>query len=364
MEFYTLGSNFLRSGVVDTFLSAIWTERYTKPGDVSLVVDPTPQMISQLSEGTFLALDGTDEVMILDTQSIEDGKLTVTGSSLLGFLDERILFSMDPLEIYKQILLVSGKKPGELIEYIVDTMAINVFPSLPLDEIPNLTIGAIDTSDPIIPNMALSYGSVLNSIVSIAEEYSLGMSLYLDSPPNLKFKVYKGLDLSNSVLFSPELDSLTNIKELKSTKGYKTVAYGWTITEPNFGWFGIVEAYPGANSESGFDRRLLLVFVDNVSLKSTGAVDPDIPTTPELNVFYNAAEAIVKNVLANNNYTKVVDGEVVPQPQFQFGVHYNLGDIVQLQGHSEIVQNARITEYIRSQDATGERAYPTVSVID
>jgi hypothetical protein len=70
-----------------------------------------------------------------------------------------------------------------------------------------------------------------------------------------------------------------------------------------------------------------------------------------------------KDALANNNYTKVVDGEVVPQSQYQYGKHYSLGDIVELQSPSGLTTPARITEYIRSQDANGQRAYPTVSVI-
>jgi hypothetical protein len=66
----------------------------------------------------------------------------------------------------------------------------------------------------------------------------------------------------------------------------------------------------------------------------------------------------------DNKFTKVVDGEIVPDIQFKYGVHYYLGDVVELQGNSGIVQNARVTEYIRTQDESGERAYPTVTVLD
>jgi hypothetical protein len=70
-----------------------------------------------------------------------------------------------------------------------------------------------------------------------------------------------------------------------------------------------------------------------------------------------------RNELANNNYTRMVDGEVVPQSQYEFGVDYFLGDIVELQGHKGYNQQAQITEYIRTQDESGEKAYPTVTVI-
>ena len=53
----------------------------------------------------------------------------------------------------------------------------------------------------------------------------------------------------------------------------------------------------------------------------------------------------------------------MPDNQFQYGIHYNLGDVIEVEGNTGVVQSARITEYIRSQDAAGEKAYPTVSMI-
>jgi hypothetical protein len=67
--------------------------------------------------------------------------------------------------------------------------------------------------------------------------------------------------------------------------------------------------------------------------------------------------------ITDNQFIKTVDGEIVPDNQFKYGVHYNLGDIIEVEGNSGVVQTARITEYIRSQDSAGEKAYPTVSMI-
>jgi hypothetical protein len=70
------------------------------------------------------------------------------------------------------------------------------------------------------------------------------------------------------------------------------------------------------------------------------------------------------NYLLNYTFTKAVDGEFVPQSPYIFGIDYFLGDVIELQGASGLIQNARVTEYIRSQDSTGEKAYPTVAVIN
>ena len=68
--------------------------------------------------------------------------------------------------------------------------------------------------------------------------------------------------------------------------------------------------------------------------------------------------------LLTNRYIKSVDGEIVPDNQFKYGVHYNLGDVIEVEGNTGVIQAARITEYIRSQNNAGEKAYPTVSMIE
>jgi hypothetical protein len=68
--------------------------------------------------------------------------------------------------------------------------------------------------------------------------------------------------------------------------------------------------------------------------------------------------------LIDNKYIKTVDGEIVPDSQFLYGFDYNLGDIIEVEGDSGTIQRSRITEYIRSHDNNGEKAYPTVTGIE
>jgi hypothetical protein len=70
-----------------------------------------------------------------------------------------------------------------------------------------------------------------------------------------------------------------------------------------------------------------------------------------------------KDVIANNNFVRLIDGEVVISSEFKLGVNYDLGDIVTLQGTHGAYENARIIEYIHTNDATGHKEYPTVTVI-
>ena len=70
-----------------------------------------------------------------------------------------------------------------------------------------------------------------------------------------------------------------------------------------------------------------------------------------------------KDVLANHNYIRAIDGQTSPDSEFKFGEDYGLGDVIELESFTGNVSKARVTEFIRAQDKIGEREYPTISVI-
>lgn len=382
MEFYTLNENFVRIGsVIDEFSSAIWTERFAKTGDVTLVVSPTAEMRKRLVEGTFVQVNDSDQVAQIDTALVEGGQLKVTGNMLDEFLNERIVRATGvhtdkSLNIYA---LTPAQAMIKLVQAFVVSGGAYTTPLGGFDRtkqiIPNLVLVDPPPSYPpgtrhimsLPPGgqmMSIPYGPLYDALEQFGNTYQVGFKIYLYSHPDgngytLYFKTWTGKDRTSQqsenavVQFSPSMDSLTNIKELRSIATYKTVAYAYAGTDPNNlgADAGYAEAYPGAGDEVGFARRNLMVTVDDVGEEITDA-----------NAMKLLLDQRAKDALANNNYTKVVDGEVIPS-QFVFGLDYDLGDIVELNSGTGIIQEARITEYIRSEDDTGERAYPTVSVI-
>lgn len=373
MDLYTLDASFQPLDAIDTFESVVWTERYSAAGDVSLVVPATPNMISQLANGVFLGLAGTKEAMFIENQSIDKGLMTVTGKTILNFLNERVVRTIWSQEVRVWNMVDTA---GQIMATLVYYMCINGDVSPPvgylttayddgiersLNEIPNLSLGDIDVSGPAVA-VTVQFAPIYDQIKTIAETAKLGMSIYIDNVNSLKFRVYRGLDRTSGqtdrpmVKFSSALDTLINVKELYSIAGYKTVCYalapqfpgGYTIHAAN-------KAYvPGAEAYVGFARRVLMIFVEDLTNTNWSG------TLAELNAILDQR---ARDGLANNNYSKLVDGEVVPQSEFKYGIDYGLGDIIELEGQSGLTQNARVTEYIRSQDATGERGYPTLSVV-
>src|SRR4051794_30324263 len=91
MEPYTLDRTFHKQNVIDGFSSIIWTERYYGDSEVELVTPPTMDMIQKLLPGTFLSIDDSDEVMILETINIEEQQLKANGISILSWLNNRFI---------------------------------------------------------------------------------------------------------------------------------------------------------------------------------------------------------------------------------------------------------------------------------
>lgn len=367
MHLYTLTPGFMPKDIINEFISAIWTERYSEAGDVQLVTPASSEMIKKLAHGTFLGLKGTKEVMILDTQSIEDGLLTVKGQSLLKFLDERAAWfeNPDPLADEAIMALTDDTTAGELISSAVSQMVIDPpgFDDGPamyrnlnwLEEIiPGLELGRVDSTG-AIKRLTIDLGTLYNSIQSLAQEEGIGLKLYLESAttssgPVFKFATYRGKNRTSDqsthaiVRLTPKMDSLSEVKEVSSNSQYKNVVYvvykGMTVHY----------AEPTLPIPEGFDRRVLVVQADDIFLEETR---------------YEAyREQVARDTFANNNYVHAVDGQASPQGIYQYTVDYDLGDIIELEGLTGTLSKARITEYIRSQDKTGDREYPTLSVVD
>jgi hypothetical protein len=335
MEPFTLDRHFNKEVVVDAYDSIIWTERYYGDSDVQLVVP------------------------------ISDSKMKFEGISLLKWMNNRFVRASAAHE--DRYWYLSGSTVGVTLWEILYYMCVGTSPYLDgtidtgIDNpaqlaIPGLYLKDYDESGPAI-SVGVPYGPVYDAMREIATTYEVGMQIVREDTDHIGFRSYKGLDrtsnqsINSQVRFSPQMDSFTNIKSLAK---FKSRVYAFVpgnpdglATDPGFSDIGGAEY-------TGFDMRALLVFAEDITTDMVGGSSANL-----LNILNSRAE----DARTNNAFVAAVDGEIVPDNQFQYGVHYNLGDVIEVQGNTGIVQDARITEYIRSQDASGEKAYPTVTMI-
>ena len=392
MEVFTLDRKFLRAQEIDTFHSIIWTERYYGDSDVELSVPLNDDSITKLWPGVFLGISGSDEVMILETMTIKDEKMKFNGISLLPWLNNRFVRTTATQKDKQTWAIPDAASPittpgvpGWTLWAIVYYMCCVGSPYLngtintgiPAAQaaalaIPGLTLKDYDKSgDPL--TVAVPFGPVYDALREIATTYRIGMSITLDSASesgySLGFRSYKGLDRTSGqsvnppVRFSPEMDSLANIEELRSIAALKTLVYAFATND----LAPLVATEPGIASASGtqytgFDLRALQLLTSDIVNPKASDTPPGTPLTAAklLSILNERA----KDALHASPYIKTVDGEIVPTGQYQYGRDYNLGDIIEVQGNSDVISTSRVTEYIRSQDEAGEKGYPTVAMLD
>ena len=373
MEAYTLDRNFIRQSVVDVFDSFIWTERYYGNSDMRLVVAASKEAIDLLAPGTFVELDGSKEIMIIEEQHVKDGLVTVTGISLLLWLNNRFIRASVAHE--DRYWNIADMKPGQIMWKIIDEMVVNPGPigvaTPEIYLIPDIGLSSQDESGDNV-SVAVPYGPVYDALFELSTTYNIGMTLELErnlstsqksvfaqSSKRLKFRSYCGQDRTSMqsvnpvIRFSPEMGTLSDVEELTSLAAYKTHTVTFAPSNPD----GLATT-PGyasvGGSPSGFDLRARMVLVEDITTDQVGG-DAQAMT----DILNQRAE----KSLRDNSFIAIVDGEIVPYGQIKYGRDYTLGDIVELAGHSGVVQNARVTEYIRSHDGSGETAYPTVSIV-
>lgn len=354
MEVYILDDQLRRTDVVDLWESLIWTERWRANGDFQLVLQSTPGYRDLFQKDTQLVINESDRVMTCETIENKSGVLTISGRSLEILMENRV--AMDGMQglTANPNWVITGT-PGAMARSIFKQICIDGLLSVS-DKIPFIQNGNLYTpgnlAEPttVITN-TIEIKSVYAAIKEICDVYDLGFRLVrnLDTS-QLYFEIYTGSDRTSRqstllpVVFSPEFDNLTNVSELTSTVPYKNVAY---VFAPN----GTTVVYaPGVDpSVAGFDRRVMFVKADDVTLAAGSAL------TAELTKKGTEALALQKTTMG-------LDGEISQLSNYKYGQHYFLGDLIEMRNSDGASNNMRVTEQIFVSDHEGERSYPTLEV--
>jgi hypothetical protein len=359
MEVYILDNLYRRNVVVDRFESLIWTERFSAYGNFELILHSTLENRNRFKEGVRLALNESYRVMTVET--VEDGTdsegrmiLKVTGRSLEEILDNRLARgTMDDLEAAPKWVLTGLPKviANKIFHDICVTGILNAG-----DIIPGVIEASLFPPDTIdAPTETITYEidpkTVYTALKELCDIYNMGFRLIRNfDTGNLYFDVYTGSDRTPhqsvlpAVVFSPGLDNLQNTTELSSIALYKNVAYVLSPVGTE-----IVYALDVDPASNGFTRKVLIVKADDIK-----------DTTPSV----ATAKMIQRGTeeLAKNRRFAAFDGELNQNSQYKYGVHYNLGDLVQLRNNSGAASDMQVTEQIFVSDKEGDRSYPTLSI--
>jgi hypothetical protein len=358
MELYTLDPLLRRDKVVDRYESLIWTERYQSYGDFQLDIFSNLESRGLFKAGTLLAMNQSNYVMKVETT--EDGAnangekiLSVKGRSLEAILYDRIAKESTSDLTASPSWTITGT-PGVIARKIFHDICVTGILDVG-DKIPFINEGTFlaagTVSEPVDPiTVEIEPTTVYEAIAQICTTWNLGFRLLRQfDMSKLWFDIYSGSNRTTAqttlppVVFAPGLDNLQNTKELTTIEGSKNVAYVFSPA-------GFKKVYPDDVDPgiAGLERHVLVVNASDID-----STNPDIPA---------ALTQRGKEELAKYRTQQAFDGEINQNSSYKYGVHYNLGDIVETRNSDGVTNNMRVTEQIFVSDKEGERAYPTLTI--
>ena len=360
MYFYVLNTNFDRIAIIDTFESAIWTDRAYEAGDFQLSLFPTAENITNCQQDRYVENIESDHLMVIEkiqlTSNNDDGdKFIISGYSLEKILSRRIIWANTTL---------TGSLQDGIRQLITDAV---ISPSISERAIPNFVFES--STDSRITSLILSKeckrgDNLYDTISSICKEYEIDFKVTLNSSKQLVFKLYIGEDRSYAqsanpyVVFSRGFENIISSEHVSSKEDSKNVCLVTHIetSESEDNKEETISTIVG--SAEGLMRRETYVEASDVPTKNSHDVDY---TEEERKVMM--AQAGVKE-LGENKEETTFEGEVDPNGSFVYGRDFYLGDIVQVEDSYGMNGVSLVKEIIWSQDKDGTKCYPTFEAKD
>lgn len=220
-DVYILNRNLQSVGIIDSYKSLIWANRYREVGDCELYVPATTENLSMLKKGNFLMRLDSDMVcqikkIELDTDAEEGNYLVVTGYDVKQWLDQRVVWST---------MNVDGNAEN-FIRSMVDKALGNS--GLYARQIVNLNgsrifyLGTAAGFSEVLTEQ-VSYKNVGEKVRDYCLKYGWGYRVVL-SDNLFYFQLYKGTDRTSSVIFSDAYENLSTTTYIEDDTNMGNVA--------------------------------------------------------------------------------------------------------------------------------------------
>ncbi|MBO7340996.1 MAG: siphovirus ReqiPepy6 Gp37-like family protein [Lachnospiraceae bacterium] len=349
MEFYVVNPALEIIGIVDTYKSAIWTERYYSSGDFELYVPASAEMLNLLQKQNFVVrVDDLTKAMIIEsiklTTDADSGDyLTVTGRSISSILSRRI--------VWTQTTYV-GNLEQAVRRMVTDNL---ISPEDNERGISGITLGAeAGLTDEI--QIQFLGDVVETAIQGLCKAHGIGYALRMDlANRQMSFELYKGVDRSYNqnvtpfVVFSDDFENLLSSEYSNNDARFANVAQVAGEGE------GVARKKVVVGSATGLAR--FEVFVDAKGQSTNGG---ELDETTYASLLRQKGTEKLATLYSTEN----VDGKVAPNHIYKLGVDYFIGDLVQVINEYGISMTPRVTEVIECQNEQGYTCIPTFAQDD
>ena len=334
MDLWILDSHLplTRLGMIDTYQSLIWTRRYAELGDFELVVPATPENLTLLQRGNFVVRDKYKTVMRIDSIDIKTDAqngdtITAKGKDARSILNQRVNLYEDYDESYKATDVIFNLFKWNCT---IDAGDERVFLLMSYrDE----TTTEVDYPSIVLYKQVFDYVKEICQQCGYGSDMVFGSYTFPDSESKITFLLYEGVDRSLSqnvnmpVVFTEELDNLASSEYTESYDQYKNACY---ITGEN----------TVAEVDLGEDIDRFELYVDG-----KGVQKGDLTSTQ----YEKALEQFGINALQGRQVVVTFTGQVIDNTH-QYGVDYDLGDIVTIYNKLGMAYDARVTQVIENDD--------------
>lgn len=351
--------------LIENYDSLIWNERFNTVGDFELQAGDAASFLTLLPEGQRVSLRESNIAMVVETHKIErkknqPQKITITGRSFESILDRRVAL-LSVAANSADWRLSGAKIPSDIAYYIIDQIcqvgsldANDIFPAAqvvfdaPADYLTNSGPAKL---------FSVAKGNLLGTVLALLQSSSKADATTTPATPTLvpkgiravrpaagitpiHIQMYFGTDRSATVYFDATRDLLDDGTYLFSKVASADTAYV-------IGPATAAKVNKAAVATSGFARRVVLV--DGITSGEVVAA---------------TLQTLAEQSLAEAPQTVLFDGSInADLSPYKYNVDYFLGDTVKLVGDYGLNQLATVTEYIRAEDATGTKGYPTLVTI-
>lgn len=387
MDVFTLNpTTYLPDKLVEGYDSMIWTERFVETGEFQLKTPLVAETRALIPEGTLITLLDTNEVMMVETHSIENNadsgapELTATGRSIDMIVEDRLMTGIYQTP-WKSLRTYTEAELAALLlwNFTINTTDWDVtrvfYGGNSLNAIPNLVITDSTTKAGTKQTWWFQDGQISDMFTSVLTAGHLGVRSI--RPPSdtanvvtfditnaaathgvyhktatsnlskLRMDIYQGTDRTggnNPIVFHYQSGHIDNPKYLFSRADYKNVG----TFNSNVGGGDVYEDVNQALNYKGFGRKAL--YID----AGTKADDANFAE------FINAAFQQADFELRKHNRAVLFDGAISPLSPYRYNQEYFLGDKVTLSAEYGFNATMLVAEHVRTNDQDGDRGYPTL----
>ena len=423
-----LDTNFNIVGVIDTYESFIWTDRFKNYGDFELYSGVTSNLLNLCKQDYYLEIQESPHLMIIEgieisTDAESGNHLKITGRSLESIIDRRIIWDQTTvsgtkdhtlktaIEVLFKYCFGFGTKGTEItkkytdmdgtqkrVPYIRSTVRLTTNKNQTIDVRKERVIRDLLY---LRPDEAMMDGitidktqytgdnlyDILMDIMDSYSSYGLGYRIV----PLYKIKeIYTNDYISEHTDLTVEevasLNDYTFVFEIYTgvDRSYEQNIRPYIVFSPDFdniintSYLDTIEPYKNVTlilgeGEGASRKRLILGGKDD----NNQYVDPLI----RRELYTDARDINMEDYGTTSNYKAALkqrgmeslyectrdityDGEVEAERVFVYNEDFIMGDVVQISNEFGINGKARVIEYIISESNNGREFYPTFDSVE